>query len=411
MIVLRVCPLLVACVVVGTVLAGGTAAAATFDCGSNGSDGALVFVNPAVRTTVLFDPSDTTMVGRVLDADHDAVYHFTEIHIPANVTLRLRADKAGWSPMYWLSQGDVLIEGAVDLSGEPGGAASDTKPMQPSIPGPGGYPGAWGASSALGISGQNGFGPGADGYGGKHPGNYFLQPLTGGSGAGSSGFSSYGGGGAGGGALLLASNSSVIISGTFRADGGIGGIDSSTANRGGTGGAGGAIRILAPTASGAGTISLLGGLALYPSHTYDGEAGWLRIESNNFTFTGTINTTRTRVVTLVPSATRILPPASLLPAARVIRVNGIDVPLSPTGSFEVPDLVLNTDQPVVFELQASQIPLGTKFNIMLWNETTQVTTLQTSGLAGTLAASTGTVSAVVPNGLSRGFVYGTWTNP
>ena len=91
-------------VVIGTfaVLPPGVVSAQEFDCGSNGSDGALDFVTGSTDpVTIEFDP---TSFDPPLDQDRDGVYHFTTITVPANVTVKLRADKVGWTPIYRLAR-------------------------------------------------------------------------------------------------------------------------------------------------------------------------------------------------------------------------------------------------------------------------------------------------------------------
>lgn len=380
--------------------------AGAFDCGSNGSDGALSFAsNDGTPYSVDFDP---TKFNPPLDADHDGVYHFTSITVPKNVTVRFPADKAGWSPLYFLSQGDVIVSGTLDLSGAQGHPASNTKAGTLSMPGAGGLPGGWGDIPALGIGRRAGFGlSGDNNYAGTHPGNNFISPLAGGGGGAGCWGNPAGGGGAGGGALLLASNTSIVVSGSILVRGGNGGILNSGSYSDGFAGAGGSLRILAPVFSGTGTLDVNRGGSYQDYNGYSAEAGWLRIESTQDLFTGTINggsTGRVRRVTLVPSAVYIAP-AGGVPQLRLTRINDIDVPVSPTGSFAIPDVVLNSSSSVSFEVSGSNVPLGTQCTIVLWNETNLMDQFQTSGLQGTLNASTATATRVIPNGMTRGFVY------
>jgi len=60
---------------------------------------------------VLFDPSQ--FHGSQVSAN---IFNFTTITIPAGVTVRLSGNVIN-GPVVWLSQGDVVIEGTVDLSG------------------------------------------------------------------------------------------------------------------------------------------------------------------------------------------------------------------------------------------------------------------------------------------------------
>lgn len=369
-----------------------------FDCGSDGSDGAFVYANPASPETILFDPTDITMVGRELDTDCDGIYHFTSIEIPENITLRLRADKAGWAPIYWLSQDDVVVSGTIDLSGAPGHPAMVDEPGWLSIPGPGGGPGGWGNNILLAIPRHSGFSAGDR--------NSFLYPLTGGKGGNGPSDDLSGGGGGGGGALLLASNTKIKMNGSIIANGGTGGEKLTNPpepyySSPGFQGEGGSLRFLAPEFTGTGLIQTEG----YPINY-----SYVRIESNDYSFTGTIQSTEFRSVALIPSATYILPSVFTQPEFRVVRIGGVELPPRPEGNFEIPDIVLNTQEPVTIEIEAKNIPLGTKFQIFLWSQTEHVIQLESSELAGTLASATATASCIIPNGYTRGFVYASWTN-
>ncbi len=166
-----------------------------FDSGSTGADGAY---SPTV--------SEVFMVTK-------AEYNFTSVNIPSDVTVTFDSALDVNHPVVWLSQGDITIEGTVDLSGAQG--HSSRAGMRPAAEGgPGGWNGGPGATALIGdpdttlqaIAGQ---GPGGaipgdssqrSGSGGGHRtdgavgsssnaltvgrayGNAFGQPLLGGSG-------------------------------------------------------------------------------------------------------------------------------------------------------------------------------------------------------------------------------------
>lgn len=385
------------------------AAHGAFDCGSNGSDGPLTFDEQT--TVTVFDPAS---YNPPLDADNDGVYHFTTVTIPPGRTLKFKPDKVGWNPIYWLCQGDVVINGKLDFSGEDGHAENSNAQGKISIPGPGGFPGGWGRSPGIGVSARSGFGPGMTTRGGLFPGNLFLLPLIGGNGGSGgtfvSGSTPTGGGGAGGGAFLLASNTSIGIGGQILATGGKAGGPYNAF--GGYGGAGGAIRLMAPTVSGGGTLSAEYGISWWGVDTpqYKAQYGVVRIESLNDAFTIPPSGDKVRRVTLLSTGTLIFP-SELSQYARLVRIGGVELPARTSGSFTVPDAVINTDQPVLFEIEARNIPLGTTFTISLWNETALLIEFPTGGLAGTLAGSTATATPAIPiqYGNTRGFIYATWT--
>lgn len=113
------------------------AAAQNFNSGSNGSDGDLTFPNAKSGDVIIFDPRNTTLFPGGLDNDHDNVFHFKSVVIPAGVRVVLRADKLG-GLVYWLVQGNVQVAGQLDLDGN-NGAAGGTVAQTFAVPGPGGY--------------------------------------------------------------------------------------------------------------------------------------------------------------------------------------------------------------------------------------------------------------------------------
>jgi hypothetical protein len=86
------------------VLTGSVSGQPVCDCGSDGSDLALVV--PEGQNEILVDPSDTARWGRVLDADGDGVYNFTTITVGVSTRLRLRGDKTN-RPVHWLATGQA----------------------------------------------------------------------------------------------------------------------------------------------------------------------------------------------------------------------------------------------------------------------------------------------------------------
>src|SRR6266702_2822337 len=188
--------------------------AQTFSSGSDGSDLEFAPSGPP-GTVVVFDPSRFS--GTQVSAN---IFNFTTITIPAGVTVRLSGNKIN-GPVYWLAQGDVDIEGTVDLSGGNGYDVTANPFLRvPSVPGSGGYGGGVGGDYPSAVQqALPGNGPGggtagtrsAVGGQGAFSGNQFLIPLVGGSGGGGSLDTGLGeGGGAGGGALLIASSTQII---------------------------------------------------------------------------------------------------------------------------------------------------------------------------------------------------------
>lgn len=234
--------------VLGAMLLGTLPVSAqSFDVGSNGSLGDVVV---AENTT--------------LDLPADGKLHCKSLTVNAGVRLNFKRNVRN-TPVIILSQGDIVVNGTIDVSGGNGNTSSG------GAPGPGGFGGGQpgfgttppgegygpGGGSLGNINtcdfntrnGNGSFGsPGASGPSGATYGNTFLIPLIGGSGgAGGTGSPGVGGGG-GGGAILLASNTKVAVSGSINASGG-------TDNGcGGGGGSGGAIRLVALRVEGGGLL-------------------------------------------------------------------------------------------------------------------------------------------------------------
>lgn len=402
---------LLSLVVVLTIFSG-PAFGQTFDSGSDGSDGAFDLTGES--GTVFFDP-----VASGLDPDGDNVFHFTTITIPAGVTLRLRGVDLQFAPVYWLAQGAVEIEGAVDLSGE-GGHDLQLGNRRPSMPGPGGFPG--GVGSTDDSPAQPGLGPGGGrvGISGSHAtstsscsssnlpdpyGNLFLIPLTGGSGGGgrNAGGAAGGGGGAGGGALLIASSESIRVDGTIRANGGNNGED---AGHCAGPGAGGGIRLVAPMVSGDGSVSADKG-RLFTGGNTAGGLGRVRIEASQNDFSGSIVGVA-RIATLSPDAI-ILPPSHAIPSIRITRIDGVDVPDVPSGSFLDPDIIIDTASPVELTIEAKNVPTDADLTLYLYPETGPDVTLAPAFVSADESGSTWTGSATFQHGFSRTFVYASWT--
>lgn len=242
-----------------------------FNNGSTGAGGALSVVD-----------SDVTV-----ELPPDGKLHYTSVNIAANRTLRF-ARNALNTPVTLLSQGDVVIDGIIDVSGQqapgnppiggfggPGGFDGGKPGFGASFPPGDGYgPGAGGAGNtgAGGDSAGGGgyFEPGqgaASNFKGLAYGSPLLIPLIGGSGGGGDTGTPGSGGGGGGGAILISSNTKIRVSGSGRVDA-LGGPWRGTSHNGGSGGA---IRLLAPRVEGTGQIRVNGGSS-------GGGAGRIRVD-------------------------------------------------------------------------------------------------------------------------------------
>jgi hypothetical protein len=330
-----------------------TAYTQSFKSGSTGADGVLALTTPG---TIIFNPR---AFNPPLNPSGDNVYHFTSIYIAKDVTVRLLSKNLS-SPVFWLAQGPVDIEGTVDLTGGEGASI-------PSIAGAGGYAG--------GAARKSGYSPGT------FRSNVFLVPLVGGSG-GDGGETQ--GGGAGGGALLIASSSSIAIDGTITANGG--------RSSDGVGGNGGAIRLVSPVIEGSGQLSAKAGQP-------GGADGFIRFEALDNQFKGSLSGT--------PHAQGkpfglFLPPNPQA-SVRVVSIGGIAV-TARHYTIERPSTV-----PVVIE--AHFIPPGTVVQLEFFPANGPSLQIGSSPLEGTFELSHATASVAFPSGVSRGLVEATWNQP
>lgn len=251
----------------------GQAPTINFDSGSSGALGDLVVTND---------------VSIILPAD--GVLHYKSFKVLNGVAVGF-IKNANNTPVYLLSQGDVIVEGRVYVSG--GGSSGD---RGPGLGGPGGFDG--GRRGVGELPPGDGQGPGG-GRAGNHDGpsspgsagagsfltqqstgstnygpiygNAALIPLIGGSGGG--GTPGFGGGG-GGGAILIASNTKIAIGGA--ADNFI----DATGGEWGTGGAynggsGGAVKLVAPQITGAMRIYV-------QNRNNTGGSGRIRLDAVNY---------------------------------------------------------------------------------------------------------------------------------
>ncbi len=388
--------------------------AMAFDSGSTGADG---------------DFAPTTDV--TLGLPENGIFNFTTVNIPTGVTVRFGQNSRN-TPAILLVQGDMVVDGTIDISGVDGGAFGFVPP--------GGYRGGFSASA--GKDGINGLGPGGGRGGveltssstncGGGGAAYFtsithknssctqlvpdalsygsprLLPLLGGSGGGSgvnlstdnSVFS--GAGGSGGGALLLAVTGSLTLNGAINAKGGDGG-PSGTSSRvtAGGGGSGGGLRIVATNFSGGGNIDLSGGVegdsAWSASNDGSlGSPGRLRIEAESSTFNGTVlPATNSFVSTGAPSALF----AANVPTIRITGVAGRNVPEVPTGDNDV-FLPSTTANPVAVDILTTQVPVGEVVRLTVTPQTGAVVSADSEPLTGTVGSATATASVDLAPGAS-----------
>jgi hypothetical protein len=398
-----------------------------FDSGSTGADGTLA---PTVNTT--------------LDRPASGVLNYTSINIPAGVRVAFRKNATN-TPVVLLVQGNVTINGTIDVSGG-GSAHAGTQgdgnagdDGLPGLGGPGGYDGGAAGpvlSAALNERGSDGIGPGggkAGQYlqgvcvcggggaghngsgagdalsrisGGAAYGSAELLPLIGGSGGGGGvSYTQYrgSGGGGGGGAILIAASGTVTIgsSGQILANGGDSGNAGSVTgvNPGSTGGggSGGAIRIVATTIAGEGALLAKGGVAGTNATTSsyrggNGAPGRIRLEAESFQRTALTD----------PGYSFGTPGALFLagtPSLRITSIAGQSVPAQPTGRGDVL-LPSNVSNPVTVGLEAVGVPVGTLVQITVTPANSASATVNSTPLAGDQTLSTASASVTLPPGPS-----------
>ena len=372
--------------------------AQTFDAKSTGLDGDLTFTTPGTYT---FDPK---AFPTPLNPANDGVFNFKTITIGSGVTLKLSATIFN-TPVVWLAQGAVKIDGTIDLRGQDGFNVVNTTQRTYSSPGPGGFGGGF---PAVGPNPAGaGFGPAGGAlppnntcaptyaFSGGFTGNQFLVPLIGGSGGGGAGPNA---GGAGGGAILIASNVSITGTGSINA---AGGSHSYTGGYVSGPGSGGGIRLVAPTVSISGLLDASGGGQL--NVCQKSVSGAVRIEA--FTI-GAINAAG-NYYTGTPY--NLFINSSSDPSLKVVSVGGTPVSTTPTGTFLVPDVTVNTSGTLAVDIQAANVPIGTIVTLQIFSENGPDQIIQSTGLTGTLASSTAT--ATIPSlapGFSKGFVKATF---
>ena len=341
------------------------------------------------------------------------VFEFSSVDVPTPTTAgQLEIYPVGYdgpTPLTILSQTSFRLRQLVVLRLDGAvGSSSQTGLPPTGVGAPGGRPGPGGHAGGNGgkmgtpsTPGNPGFGPAGGAAG---PANAFpaqggnagvsvaatsLVPLAGGSGGGGSGAfdtgcsfrGGGGGGGAGGGAVLVAASAQIIFDpGTgINARGASGG--SGCQGYVGGSGSGGSVRLVATTISGTGAVVVGNGI--------------VRFEGNTSGYSGTIEATRGTVL----AAPQPAMPTDF-PSIRIMSVGGIAVGPTPSGSASAPDVTFPTAPagPVVVDLAAANIPLGTVVNLRANPVIGSVTTATSSALAGSVQNSSASASLTIPAG-------------
>ena len=378
---------------------------AQINTGSDGSDGT-------------FNPVTDTVINMT---DHpNGIYQYTSVNIPNGVTVTF-IPNAGNTPVYWLVQSNVVINGTVNLSGQPGYGRQTANSVQGGLGGPGGWIGGNGGPQATsgqgpggGLTGNSTCTSGANAsyatmgaasdcnlVTGATYGNQYLLPLLGGSGGGGSTAYNGVGGGGGGGAILIVSSATILIDGYIISSGGDSGSSGGNYDPAG-GGSGGAVRLIAAKLSGLGSISTGGGHGGYNSS--NAGYGWIRFDTYENDYGGQLNGSFTQGSQYI-----IIPAAGQLPQLTVTSVGGVAVSASPTGVLATPDALLSAQQnnPIPIVVSCVNLPLNSQITVSVKPANGAAVTATGSNNTGTLSSSTATVAITIPRG--GGLIYATAT--
>jgi hypothetical protein len=361
----------VVCAALTALVVPALSASAQFSVPSDGSDGAFnptsnIQIDLGTAKTATWDtPADYNLQGVYDPEQWIVVYKFTSVNIPANVTVTFKNHPKN-PPVVWLVQGDVTINGTVNLDGQLTQAAF---PFHKSG-GPGGFRGGKGDSTIT----TGGFGWGASNANNGIPstlvGNAGCFPLVGGSGGSfynvncNAGWWALSGGG---GAILIASNTKVIGTGSVLAR------SNKTGECSSNGGGGGSVRVVAPLIS-------------IPTITASGSFnGRIRLEGNSVTVP---NTVPAYSGAPLPSNFVFLRHA-LTPSIRVVSIGGVSAPSDPTGQFASPTDVVVPNPQVQIVLECKNVPTNSTVQVELRSATnTNFTTVNATLQSGNLAQST-----------------------
>jgi hypothetical protein len=343
-------------------------ARAQVNSGSNGSDGAF---NPATNTVINM-------------ADHpNGIYQYTSVTISNGVTVTF-IPNANNSPVTWLVQNNVVINGTLDVSGQNGYNAGGT-----GAGGPGGGRGGNGGNQATSGQGLGGGSAGCPANPGIYTyGNTFLIPLLGGSGGGGYSCNNFGGGG-GGGALLIAVSNTITVNGNVLANGGY-----NYPNDSGPG-SGGAIRLVASKIIGSGIIGAYGNGPISNN-------GRIRFDTFENDFSGTVGGNFSQGYQPI-----IIPTSGQGTQLAVTSVGGVPVSASPTGVLSTPDAVVSAQQnnPIPVVVSCSNLPLNTLITVTVKPSNGSPVSATGYNTTGTQSSSTATISISIPR--AGGLIYAT----
>lgn len=136
----------------------------------------------------------------------------------------------------------------------------------------------------------------------------------------------------------------------------------------------------------------------------DGQPGRVRLEAFQHSWSFRLSAPYTQSS---PLATYV--PTSRPPGIRVVGIAGQSVPPNPTGSFDTADVTIQTSEPVVVNIEASGVPVGTIPKVYTYSLEGGDQVIDGTPLAGTLETANSTANVTFPSGYSRGWVRAVWT--
>lgn len=272
----------------------------------------------------------------VYDANKWAVtFKYSSVNIPAGVKVTFKNHRTR-CPVVWLVQGEVRIDGELNLAGKDGGDGLEG--LISREPGPGGFRGGASGPQGNGVGLGPGGGASGDGKGIYDPiyGNPQLIPLIGGSGGNAANGNIAGG--PGGGAILIAAAGIVTLEGRITTGGG-----RSSASVG----SGGAVRVIASQVKGGGEIYCFRLGYEYP--------GRIRIETGSLS--PTIRTSP-ETIAVPPSVPPMIWPPDAAPKVRIVSVNSIATPVDPSAPLvSHADVAIQNDSSVTVTLETRDFPI------------------------------------------------------
>jgi len=362
---------------------------------ADGSDGVL---NPSVNLQIDTRLAATTNWYLASPASGDGiydpvkrvvVYKYTSVNIPTNVTMSFIANETS-APIVWLVDGDVTINGTLNLSASGSTAGAGGFVARPvnrnTMVGGSGYGGGTGIEVEARHHEESSSGSLGDA---RAYGNATLIPLYGGSNGGARSFSGSPGGG--GGAILIAATGSITLEGSITAKGvGSGGFSDKVP------GSGGAVRLVSEKLSGSGTIDVRG--------TNVSGKGRIRLEAKTDIsfFDVYFSTAGPRVSKAVADDRPVTVQPDTFPSCTILSVDSAQAPTDPLASLTTPDIQVPTSTNVTVEIEVRNAePTTSTVELRICPGPSAVQFFPAIFVSGDINQSLWEVQFAFPSGVSR----------